>query len=159
MCASSDSRLCPTLILGLGNRQRGDDGAGPAAIDALRGCNLPGAAQLLDGGMPGLEIVLLFEDFERVIVIDAAEMGLAPGQWRRFTPSGAAITVPEGALTGTLHNAGLAEALALARALEVLPPTLIIYGIEPGRLDWQEGLSAPVLDALPYLVRAVRAEL
>ena len=76
---------------------------------------------LLDGGTPGLETVLLFEGYQRVIIVDAADMGLPPGTWRRFTPDTAQIRSSEAALGGTLHTAGLAEALALARALNLLP--------------------------------------
>ena len=48
-----------TLILGLGNSLRGDDGAGPAVVAALSHRDLPSHIELLDGGTPGLETVLL----------------------------------------------------------------------------------------------------
>lgn len=140
-----------TLILGLGNSLRGDDGAGPAVIDLLREMDLPVHVDLLDGGTPGLEIVLHLQGYARAIIIDAAEMGLAPAEWRRFTPETAAIKIGENKLQGTLHSAGLAEALALARALDLLPQNVTIYGIQPADLDWRQGLSEPLQAALPAL--------
>ena len=148
-----------TLILGLGNNLRGDDGAGPAVIAALSSMNLPPQVDLLDGGTPGLETVLLLEGYERVIIIDAADMDLQPGQWRRFSPDTAELKSSENKLRGTLHAAGLAEALVLAGALDLLPPTLIIYGIQPEKIDWSDNLSQPLQAALPDLVNAIVEEI
>ena len=148
-----------TLILGLGNSLRGDDGAGPAVIAALSQMELPPQVELLDGGTPGLETVLLLQGYERVIIIDAADMGLAPGEWRRFTPDTAEIKSSENKLTGTLHAAGLAEALVLAAALDVLPERLLIFGIQPDRLIGLMDLSEPLKAALPHLIDALIEEI
>ena len=139
------------LILGLGNSLRGDDGAGPAVVAALSSMDLPPHVELLDGGTPGLETVLLLEGYERVIIVDAADIGLEPGEWRRFTPDTAEIRSDENKLGGTLHAAGLAEALVLAEVLDLLPKTLIIYGIQPKSLDWSQKLTEPLIAALPLL--------
>ena len=139
------------LILGLGNSLRGDDGAGPAVVAALSSMDLPPHVELLDGGTPGLETVLLLEGYERVIIVDAADMGLEPGEWRRFTPDTAEIRSDENKLGGTLHAAGLAEALGLAEVLDLLPKTLVIYGIQPKSLDWSQKLTEPLIAALPLL--------
>jgi hydrogenase maturation protease len=150
------SLLEKVLILGLGNTLRGDDGAGPAVIAALSLMDLPPHVELLDGGTPGLETVLLLEGYERAIIVDAADMGLEPGQWRRFTPDTAEIKGSEQKLHGTLHAAGLAEALALAAALEKLPSTISIYGIQPRSLEWRQELSEPLRAALPSLCEEIR---
>jgi len=159
MSVSSKQLSFTTLVLGLGNSLRADDGAGPAAVASLSMLDIPQQVDLLDGGTAGLDTLLLFDGYRRVIIIDAAEMGLPPGQWRRFTPDTAVLAQNENAFAGTLHSAGLAEALALAKALRALPPELIIYGIQPQQLTWREGLSAEIEAALPGLVQAVRDEL
>jgi hydrogenase maturation protease len=148
-----------TLILGLGNSLRGDDGAGPAVVATLSSMELPPHVELLDGGTPGLETVLLLQGYERVIIVDAADMGLEPGQWRRFTPEMADLKSSNNRLQGTLHAAGLAEALVLAGALDVLPPTLIIYGIQPAKIDWSEDLSDLLQGALPALINRIVEEI
>ncbi len=147
------------LVLGLGNRLRGDDGAGPAVIEVLSRMDLPPQVKLIDGGTPGLETVLLLQGYGRAILVDAADMGLVPGTWRRFTPDTAEIKRSETAMNGTLHAAGLSEALALARALDLLPETLVIYGIQPKRLGWSSGLTEPLRAALPVLTDAIAGEL
>ncbi|PIE80902.1 MAG: hypothetical protein CSA11_06665 [Chloroflexi bacterium] len=79
---------------------------------------IPPEVVLQDGGTLGLETMLLLEGYEKVIIVDAADMGLAPGEWRRF--SLARLTAQEANLKGTLHQAGLAEALGLAVAFKML---------------------------------------
>jgi hydrogenase maturation protease len=148
-----------TLVLGLGNNLRGDDGAGSAVVAALSSMDLPTNVEILDGGTPGLETVLLLQGYERVFIVDAADMGLEPGQWRCFTPDTAELKSGEKKLQGTLHAAGLAEALVLARALDLLPPTLIIFGIQPQSLDWSQDLTEPLKAALPDLINAVVNEI
>jgi hydrogenase maturation protease len=151
--------LSKTLVLGLGNPLRGDDGVGPAVIAALQAHPLPPEVTLLDGGAPGLETALLFEGYRRAVIVDAAAMGEAPGTWRRFTPAEARLPLKEAGMRGTLHDAGLAEALALAEALGLLPPELVFYGVQPAEVGWAPGMSAPVATAVPAVCAAILHEL
>jgi len=149
-----------TLILALGNPLRGDDGAGAAVIETLASLGqVPPGVDLLDGGTPGLETVLLWQGYQRVIVIDAAEMGFEPGEWRRFTREDVILQSRDLTLRGTLHYAGLAEAIRLAEALDSLPSTLTFYGIQPAELGWQPGLTPAVQHAVSEVAQAVLAEL
>lgn len=144
-----------TLVLGLGNPLRGDDGVALAVLAVLETLPLPDSVVVLDGGTPGLETAVLLENYRRVIIIDAANMGLAAGEWRRF---GREVLQSSAAMLGTLHDAGLAEALALAEALGTLPPEVVIFGVEPASVDWEEGLSAPVAAAVTAVAAAIQQE-
>jgi hydrogenase maturation protease len=53
----------------------------------------------------------------------------------------------------------LAEALALSAALGTLPEKVVIFGVQPAALDWSEGLSPAVAQAVPVIGRAVLREL
>ena len=150
--------LLNTLVLSLGNPLRGDDGVGTAVLTLLAAYPIiPPGVVLLDGGTPGLETVLLLEGYQKAIIIDAADMGLAPGEWRRF--SSAKLAAQEANLTGTLHQAGLAEALELADALNMLPDEVIIFGIQPGEIGWEPGLSVGVETAVSEVCKAVIEEI
>ncbi len=145
-----------TLILALGSPLRGDDGVGSAVLGCLPAAGLPSTVDTLDGGTPGLETALLLQAYRRVVIIDAADMGLAPGAWRRFT-SHDAVLPP--ALHSNLHQAGLADALVLGEALGILPVEVIIYGIQPYSVDWSEELSTPVEAAVPGIAAAIVEEI
>lgn len=144
-----------TLVLGLGNPLRGDDGLGTAVIAALASAALPPDVELLDGGTPGLETVLLWQGYDRVLIVDAAQMGLPPGTWRSFTLQEAELKGADAALQGTLHNAGLAEAVALAGALKAMPPDLLIFAVQPQEVSWTLGLSEVVQTAVPAVCAAI----
>ena len=113
---------------------------------------------LIDGGTPGLETALTLQGYDKVIVIDAANFGAEPGTWRRFPLSEVSL-IQQANMNGTLHDAGLAEALALAEALGILPPEIILYGIQPESVAWETGLSEVVQQALPVICRQIQAEL
>jgi hydrogenase maturation protease len=145
-----------TLIVGLGNPLRGDDGLGVRAAELLAGRALPAGVEVVDGGMPGLDLVNLMEGWPRVILIDAAHLGKAPGQFARFTLD--EVRLPGDNDPLSIHDAGLREALLLAQVLGVLPEQVIIYGVQPAHLGWQDELSPEVEAALPELVDAVLEE-
>jgi hydrogenase maturation protease len=162
MSATSEpaGRRGRTLVLGLGNAFRGDDGVGPAVVQELnRRVLSPGETDFLDGGTPGLETALLLEGYGRAIIVDAAELGRRPGEWSRLEFGGGAE--PPGDLPGatSLHQAGLAEALILGSTLKILPERLTIYGVQPLECGWSPGLSDPVRAAVTEVCRAIGDDL
>jgi len=148
-----------TLVLAVGNPLRMDDGVGAAIVAILRERDLPSHVTVMDGGTLGFEMVLLFQGYERVVILDAAEMGLEGGVWRHFTPDEVRLQTRDMHLGGTLHYAGLAEALSLGEALGVLPPHIEIFGIQPSKVDWSIGLTPAVAAAVPQVAEAVCAAL
>jgi hydrogenase maturation protease len=155
--------LSDTLVLGLGNPLRGDDGVGPAVIAELQRREVPAGVTLMDGGTAGLATPLLWDGYRHVIVVDAAafaaEAGLAPGGWRRLLPAEMALTSEAGRFAGTLHGAGLTEALALAGQLGLMPPRLVLYAVQVAPPSWGEGLSPEVAAAVAGVCDAILGEL
>ena len=145
------------LILGLGNPLLGDEGIGGRVVEELRGLALPDGVDVIEGGTAGLGLIGLMEGYQRVIIVDAADMGRPPGHIVRFTPSEVQFKTAEAPLS--LHQIGLVEALALAEALEMAPAELIIIGVQPSRLEMGVGLSPEVEGAIPQVVRMVLDEL
>ena len=121
---------------------------------------LPAGVEVVDGGTQGLGIVSLMEGHQRVIFVDAAEIGQAPGQFVRFTfedvRSGHVRLLGDDQSI-SVHAASLRDALLLAQALDCLPDEVIIFGVQPASIDWDEGLSPQVEDSLSRLVDEVLA--
>lgn len=145
------------LVLGLGNPLRGDDGVGPRVVEALNRRGLPEGTTALDAGTGGLDLLHVLEGWKRAIVIDAADVGREPGQFARFTPDEARFVGSGDAVS--LHNAGLAEVLALAKRVDQSLPELVIFGVQPEKTGWGEGLSEIVEATLPALVDKVLDEI
>jgi len=152
----SNARRPGTLVIGLGNVLRGDDGVGVRVIQALSAQPLAPDVEVVDGGTQGLGLVGLFEGRERIILVDAADVGKAPGQFVRFHLSEADLPGADEHLS--IHAAGLRDALMLAQALKILPDRVIIYGVQPARLDWDSELSSEVRAAVPRLAAALVEE-
>src|ERR671934_169318 len=69
------------LIAGIGNVLRGDDGFGPAVVQALlaRGA-LPRGVHAVELGIGGIGLVHeLMDGYDAVVIVDAVDRGGAPG--------------------------------------------------------------------------------
>ncbi len=146
-----------TLVLGLGNPLRGDDGIGPRVIESLHRRGLPAGVAALDAGAAGLDLLNLLDGPQRVIIVDAAEMGRAAGAVVRFRPED--VTLTGSAERFSLHRTAAADALALADALGIPLPEIVVYGVQPTRVGWGEGLSDEVAAAIPGLVQTILREI
>ena len=145
------------LVIGLGNCLLGDDGIGIRVVEELGRRELPSNVALADGGTTGLGLVSLMDGFQRVIVVDAADMGRQPGCVVKFSPSEVQFKATGDTLS--LHQVGLGEVLALTEALGVTPPEMTIIGVQPERTAIGEELSPAVERAIPECIGIVMDEL
>lgn len=147
----------PILILGLGNPLQGDDGVGCRVAQELEKRELPNDVEVMDGGTPGVGLLNFLAGRKWVIIVDAAEMGIAVGEFRRFTPEQVVLT--GSAQRFSLHRSGVADALALADELKIKLPEIIFFGVQPARVEWRDALSPPVQAAVPRVIDAILNEL
>lgn len=113
--------------------------------------------EVMDGGTPGIGLLNLLEGRTRVIIVDAAEMGLAPGEFRRFTAD--QVTLTGSAQRLSLHRSGVTDALALAQALNLKLPEIVFFGVQPASVEWRASLSPAVHAAVPRVLDAILDEL
>ena len=83
-------------------------------------------------------------------------MGQTPGSFVRFTPEDVRLLGDAAHLS--IHGAGLRDSLLLARALGTLPEEVVIYGVQPAKIEWESTLSPEVEASLPALVEAIMME-
>ena len=146
-----------TLILGLGNLLRQDEGLGVRAIELLRaGFILPDTLQTLDGGTLGLSLLPYLKEAKRLLILDAVDSGQLPGKLIRL--EGEAIPIAL-SLKMSMHQVGLQDLLAAGSFAEALPERIVLWGIQPQHMDWGIGLTPPVEAALESLVCAAVKEL
>jgi hydrogenase maturation protease len=138
-----------TLVLGVGNSLCGDDGAGPGLVEMLARRSLPPGVRLQNAGLPGWGLPSWLEGWSTVFLVDALDMGMEAGCWRRFLPEQVKLWLQDDILS--LHQPDLACGLALAEALDLLPKTLVFYGVQPAQTDPGMPLSPQVSACLPRL--------
>ena len=134
-----------TLILGVGNPLRRDDGVGTEIINLLfKGGNtrpLPPSVTIMDGGTDGLGLIEYFKEYKKVILIDAVLMGMPPGTVKVFKPEDALFHICNDSLS--THGFGIPELIKFAQELDVLPD-LSIIGIQAENTEYGKGLSDSV---------------
>ena len=146
------------LIIGVGNIFRGDDAMGLAAARRLREMQLPGVKVLeLDGDISALADG--WQGAQKVVVIDAVASKSDAGKIFRFAAHAEPLPRWLFATCCSCHTFGLAEQIEIARSLQQLPPSLIVYGIEGKDFMLGSGLSPEVQQALPRVVELIRQEL
>jgi hydrogenase maturation protease len=143
------------LILGTGNALRGDDAAGLHAARRLRG-RLPASVTVIEREGDLATALDVWKGHDAVVVIDAMRSGGRPGTIVRLRAHERAL--PIGFARSSTHSFGLAEVVELGRAMQALPASVIVYGIEGKSFALGEGLSPEVEPAVGEVVECVLRE-
>lgn len=150
----NDGSRSSIRIIGIGNELRGDDAVGLLAARRLRQ-TLGDRAEVIEAKMAGIDLMELMKGADVAILVDAACSGREPGTVYRIDASThqiAGLIFPHSS-----HAFGISEALELARVMGILPPKVIVYGIEAGHTEAGQVLSSPVAKAVDEVVgRVVR---
>jgi hydrogenase maturation protease len=133
-----------TLIIGVGNEDRGDDAAGRIVARNLMVRSLHGVTVREHTG-EGSSLLDWWTGYNRVIIIDAVSAGTRPGTIFRIDAQ--ADVVPRRFFNSSTHDFGVAEAIELARSLKRLPGTFIVYGIQAKDTAPRSGVSREVARA------------
>lgn len=144
------------LVIGCGNPDRGDDAAGILVARLLRKMGVDAREQ-------SGEALALMESWrdtpglQDVILVDAVVTGAPPGTvtvWDART-----APVVGDFFRCSTHAFGVAEAIELARILDLLPPNLLIYGIEAGSFEVGGAPSPEVQAAIERVADRIGAEM
>lgn len=145
------------LILGVGNLLMQDEGVGVRAIEELeKRFRIPPAVELLDGGTAGLELLNQLAGRDALIIVDAVHSGKPPGTLVRFEGEQVPAVFRRKI---SPHQLGISDLLAAARLMDLLPPRLVLFGVQPGMLGTGLELSAPVAQVLEELTLLLAIEL
>lgn len=143
------------VAIGVGNRLRADDAAGPAVAARLRE-RAPGGLVVLErDGDPGA-LMDAWAGADLALVADAVTSGAPAGEVHRLDATERAL--PARTFGCSTHAIGLGEAVELARALDRMPRRLVVYGIEGAA--WEAGAEPDpaVARAVEHVAAEVLAE-
>lgn len=143
-----------TLIAGVGNVLRSDDGIGPAIIAAFKkqaysfqDCDF------VDFGIDGFSLLDKASEYKDIIIIDAVNMRNNPGTIRVFNQHEAKIEIHSDALS--THGFGIAEILALSERLSCKAKYTIV-GIQPQSISFGESLSPKIASKTDEIVDIIK---
>ena len=130
------------IVIGVGNRSRGDDAVGIRVVERLKG-----SVECYESNGDPSELIVLFGSATDVVVVDAMVSGSQPGT---ITTTEIALGIPPSAAVPlrsrtSTHGFGVFEALELARILGTIPERLTVIGIEGANFSPGAPLS-PILE-------------
>jgi hydrogenase maturation protease len=116
------------LVLGIGNILLGDEGFGVHAVRMLEKQTWPEHIRFLDGGTGGFHLLSVFQQYKKIILIDAALDGNTPGCVTLLKPR-YANDFPQ---TLSAHDIGLKDLVQSSALLGFLPEIfLVTISIDP----------------------------
>ena len=141
------------IVIGVGNRDRGDDAAGPLVCDRLRA--RPGASAsprmfVCEGSI--LDLALHWDHDDHVVIVDAMQPGNTPGRIVTVDATVGPLAMPGAVST---HEIDVSVAIELARAIGRMPARLFLIGIEAEQTEWITPPSPAVEAAIDAVVDIV----
>jgi hydrogenase 3 maturation protease len=140
------NKLCSstTLIIGIGNILKGDDGVGPLVCQRLKEANI--SAELIDAGtVPENYIQRIIKKAPRtLIVIDAIDFGAETGTIRIFEPE------QLNSLVISTHT--LSPRLFVDMVRQSIQLDVYFIGIQPAQTQLGQPVSAAVNKAIEKLL-------
>ncbi len=134
------------LVIGVGNRLRGDDGIGPEVVDLLDATH----GDVLDTAVAAgdlSDLAMGWAPDQTVVIVDATVSGRAPGTITVLDAAAATAALPDQPLSS--HGVGLGDAIALARAIGRPPLALTVVAIEGSSFGHGQPLTEAVGAAAP----------
>lgn len=141
--------MARVLIIGYGNRLRGDDGLGWHAAERLRELAPDRGVQIVAAHQLAPEMAEEVSGAELVLFLDSREGG-TPGQFRQEEVQPAARD--RGAVS---HHLAPSELLDLALRVYGKCPQAMLLSLSGAQFEHGDGLSGPVQAALPGYLAAI----
>lgn len=138
------------VVLGLGNILNRDEGLGIQALQLLdTQLGDHPDLELLDGGVLGLNLLMIVEECSHLLILDAVNARKPAGTLielvKKDIPLFAGIKLSE-------HQVTFQEVLGLASIRGFLPENLYIIGLQPDDLSIGLGVSPIIEKMLPQVV-------
>lgn len=150
------------VLLGIGQRLRGDDAIGLIAVEQWAEAHPDTAnsplirVETLE--LPGLGLLEAIAGAEKAVIVDAVRSGSPVATIHKLTENDLLSFSPD---SRSAHGWGVAETIKLGRTLEKddLPNEIRVIGIEAEQVEMGAELSQAVRENLPKIVDAIHAEI
>ena len=132
-----------TLILGVGNTLKGDDGVGPLVCEQLAG---KVSAELIDVGTAPENFIqkIIRKAPQNLLIVDAIDFKTSPGTIEIFRPEQLTSTITS---THVLSPKIFVDMICSEINVEVY-----FIGIQPAQIAFGQSLSAPVSESVKRVI-------
>ena len=144
----------PVLVIGIGNRLRGDDSASGEVVRRLHERGAQAGIEVGEQLCEPDDLLEVLQGRDAVVLVDTMRSGDPPGTIRRFDVSSEPLPARLRGSVST-HAFGLHDAIELARALHRLPRCVIVFAVEGRHFEAGATLSGEVEAAVAPLACAV----
>ena len=140
------------LLIGIGNEFRSDDGIGLVIVRQLQNKQISSIV-VKEASGEGAALMEAWKGYKSVIIADAVSSGAKPGTI--FVIDADKEHVPAKLFHYSTHAFSVAEAIELAREMKLLPPRLLVYGIEGANFSAGTTISHGVQDSVHQVVEQI----
>jgi len=141
------------LVLGIGNYLMGDEGVGVHIVQEMEEMNLPDYVEVLDGGTGGFFLMNVFDDYGKVIFLDATMDGKKGGTIALLKPKFAA-DFPKAL---SVHDVGLKDMVEALYLQDKLPEmhliTISVEGIQPMTIEMTKDVKNSIPKAIEIILQ------
>jgi hydrogenase maturation protease len=153
--------MAKRAIIGMGNPLMGDDGVGVRLVEMLReevessAWAPPEGIELVSAGADALLAGAVIAESPSALLIDAADLGGDPGDYRFFGRDEVRLSCAD--------EARSAHTLPVSRVLEMVdalgsPCALRLMGVQSGQMTAGGGLSPAVRRRIPEMLQSIKEE-
>ncbi len=140
------------LVLGIGNYLMGDEGVGVHVVHRMEKMQLPEYMDVLDGGTGGFFLMNVFDEYQKIIMVDATMDGQPAGTIKIIRPKFAS-DYPK---TLSVHDVGLKDMIEALYLQEKLPDiylmTISIEVMHPMKVGMTEPVEKSVDKAIEQIL-------
>jgi hydrogenase maturation protease len=139
------------VVLGIGNILNRDEGLGVHAVKKMDSLSKSTSDfEFIDGGVLGLNLLMIVEECSHLLILDAVNAGKQPGTVleleKEQIPLYAGVNLSQ-------HQTTFQEVLGLAKIRDRLPKQLHLVGIQPLDISIGLGMSQEIEQAIPELLK------
>lgn len=139
-------------LIGIGNYSMTDDSIGLRVIEHIAQSGLAEGFEAIDIADEGLRLLHYFlPETEKIVIVDAVELGLEPGGTRIFKPEEVATDKRSSGIT--THEGDILKVIAFGKELGMPVPPIEILGIQPGSMEQGMTISPTLQDKFDEYVK------
>ncbi len=134
----------------------GDDGLGVRVVEELKKRRLPKNVDVVDGGTLSFQLLNFFDEYDKIIIVDAVSFGKKPGRVYRFRLEDILKFMDR--RIASIHDFDVFSVVGIVRNFSDVPEVVVI-GVEVQSIREGIGLSDAVETSIPKVVKKIMKEI